>query len=186
MSDEDQEISDVAVNGNYSASAVYREREFGNAILHAAWDATEKEKTLVYTFRVTRKEVAATELPEEMPARYGKEFERYLASTSLGPTGGIAREYAGRITQGKKTNLAMATAIYVWIVETMYRDPEVKGCGLGEVEALHKEPGGEVRGHPLRVRDARPCRRDPRPGGLRNPPAKREGRRYDEGAALLA
>lgn len=37
----------------------------------------------------------------------------------------------------------MATAIYDWIVETMYRDPEVKGCGLGEVKALLKKPGGK-------------------------------------------
>jgi hypothetical protein len=35
MSDENQEITEVIVSGNYSAMGVYREGKFGNNILHA-------------------------------------------------------------------------------------------------------------------------------------------------------
>lgn len=143
MSDENQEISDVAVSGNYSAMAVYREGRFGNTILHAEWTTPESGKMLAYSFCIRRKEVGTKDIPDDVPVPYGKEFEKYLAPTTFGPTDGTAREYSARITEERRSNLAKAAAIYACVVENMYRDPEVKGCGLGEVNTLLKKPGGK-------------------------------------------
>jgi len=143
MSDENQEIGDVIVSGNYSSMGVYREGKFGNNILHAEWNAPAGRRTLTYAFRVSRKEVVTKIFPGKEAAIPGREFEIFLASTSLGATGGAAKEYAERITKGKKSVLAKAAAIYDWTVENMYRDPDVKGCGLGEVDALLRKLGGK-------------------------------------------
>jgi transglutaminase-like putative cysteine protease len=143
MSDEYQEISEVMINGNYSSMGVYREGKFGNNILHAEWYGTASRRTLTYTFRVSRKEVVTKKFPGKDAAIPGREFEIFLASTSSGATGGAAKEYADRITEGKNTTLAKAAAIYDWTVENMYRDPDVKGCGLGEVDVLLRKLGGK-------------------------------------------
>jgi transglutaminase-like putative cysteine protease len=87
--------------------------------------------------------VVTKDFPEREGTFSRKEFEKFLASTSLGATGGAAKEAADRITEGKKTVLAKASAIYQWTVENMYRDPGVKGCGLGEVDALLHKLGGK-------------------------------------------
>ena len=36
-----------------------------------------------------------------------------------------------------------AKAIYDWTVENMYRDPDTKGCGKGDVCSLPVKPGGK-------------------------------------------
>jgi transglutaminase-like putative cysteine protease len=143
ISDENQEITEVSVSGNYSAMGVHREGKFGNNILHAEWHAPARERTITYGFHVRRKEVVTKDFSEKRTALPGREFDRFLASTSLGETGGAAKEYADRITRGKKTILAKATAIYDWTVENMFRDPDAKGCGLGEVDVLLRKMGGK-------------------------------------------
>ena len=52
---------------------------------------------------------------------------------ALIPIDGIVKETADAITRGHRTPLAQARAIYDWIVEHTVRDPEVKGCGLGDI-----------------------------------------------------
>ncbi|MBI5418909.1 MAG: transglutaminase domain-containing protein [Deltaproteobacteria bacterium] len=143
MSDENQDVSGVEIGGNYSAAGIYREGKFGNAILFAEWNAPGGERTLTYMFRVSRRQVATKRFPEKELPFSKEEFEKYLSPTSLGSTGGAAREYAEKITAGKTTALAKARAIYDWIVENMHRDPDVKGCGLGEVDMLLRKPGGK-------------------------------------------
>jgi transglutaminase-like putative cysteine protease len=98
---------------------------------------------LAYSFRVSRKEVLTKPAPGKEPPLPVREFDKFLASTRLGATGGPAKEYADKITVGKKTGLAKASAIYDWTVENMYRDPDVKGCGMGEVDALLRKLGGK-------------------------------------------
>ena len=143
MSDDHQEITEVSVSGNYSAAGVYREGTFGNNILHIEWSAPGRERTLTYTFHVRRKEMTTRDFPDKEAALSGKEFGIYLASTSLGMTGGAAKAVAGKITKGKRSTLAKAIAIYDWTVENMHRDPDVKGCGLGEVDTLLRKMGGK-------------------------------------------
>ena len=43
----------------------------------------------------------------------------------------------------EKHNHEKAFAIYDWIVENMFRDPNTKGCGLGEVDTLVRTLGGK-------------------------------------------
>ena len=143
MSDAGQDIVDVAVSGNFAASGVYREAGFGNAVLYAEWKDANVRPIVSYTFTATRKEVVTKGFPaREFPVPRD-ELRRYLASTSLGGTGGPAMEYASKITRGKKSTLDKARALYDWTVDNMYRDPDVKGCGLGEVDVLLRKLGGK-------------------------------------------
>ena len=143
LSDENQDIWDVKVNGNFSNSGVYREAVNGNTALYAEWNETMKERTLTYTFKVKRNEVVKKDFPKKELAFSKEEFKDYLKATSLGPTTGKVKELADKVTKGKKTNLAKSKAIYDWILNNMHRNPDIKGCGFGEVEKLIVSLGGK-------------------------------------------
>lgn len=143
VSDENQTISDIKIAGNFSNSGIYREGANGNMALYTEWNGTLKERVLTYTFKVKRKEAIKAHFPKKELSFSKEEFKYYLKSTSLGPTTGKVKEFAEKITKGKRTNVAKAGAIYHWIVNNMHRDPNVKGCGFGEVEKLIVSMGGK-------------------------------------------
>jgi transglutaminase-like putative cysteine protease len=143
MSDKNQDVTNVIINGNYSFMGVYRDPQFGSNELYAEWNGPVQERKLSFSFNVKRKELVTKNfLQKEMPFS-PDEFKAYLGPTSLGQTAGIVKEYALKITKGKKTVLAKARAVYDWIVDNMRRDPDTKGCGFGEVEKLLGTLGGK-------------------------------------------
>jgi transglutaminase-like putative cysteine protease len=63
--------------------------------------------------------------------------ERFLRPTAHVQTDGVVNETAERIVAGagsKADDDAKARAIYDWIVAKAARDPDVRGCGLGDVK----------------------------------------------------
>jgi len=143
MSGEFQRISEVAIRGNYSSMGVYREERHGEAILFTEWNAPAPKRTLTYSFRVERKEASAKDFPAvELPFSR-EEYSLYLSPTRRVPTDGRVAALAARITGGKPSVREKSRAVYDWVVENMHRDPDVKGCGLGEVESLLSSLGGK-------------------------------------------
>jgi len=51
-------------------------------------------------------------------------------------TDGIVGETSRQITTGYKNDVDKARAIYEWIVENTFRDPKVKGCGIGDISTM--------------------------------------------------
>lgn len=143
VSDKNQTVEDVKFNGNYTNAAAYKEKEYGNTALYAEWSGPLNERVLTYSYKVKRKEVVMKDFPKPEPALSQEEFREYLKATSLGPVTGKVKETAEGITRGKRTVLEKSRAIYDWIVKNMYRDPNIKGCGLGEVERLIEALGGK-------------------------------------------
>lgn len=144
VSDENQEITNVSINGNFSKTGIYTDSQYGNHILYAEWNNNIEKRVLTYSFDVKRKEVVTKDFSKKELSFSQNEFKKYLMPFSKGPirSGGIKKK-ALEITKGKKTNLEKARAIYDWIVDNMYRDPNVKGCGYGDVEKLLITLGGK-------------------------------------------
>jgi transglutaminase-like putative cysteine protease len=63
-------------------------------------------------------------------------LRKYLEPTALLPTDGIVAETAQQIVEGQRGDVAKARAIYEWIVDNTFRDPKVKGCGLGDIRTM--------------------------------------------------
>ncbi|MGA7104436.1 MAG: transglutaminase domain-containing protein [Candidatus Deferrimicrobiaceae bacterium] len=143
MSDENQEITDVVVTGNQTASGVYKEGAFGNAALYAEWRDTKGPRSLTYTFQVHRRERVTKDFPKAERPFSKAEYRKVLAPTRLANLQGAEKELAAKITTGKNTNQEKAFAIYDWIVENMFRDPNTKGCGIGDVDTLIRKLGGK-------------------------------------------
>jgi transglutaminase-like putative cysteine protease len=61
---------------------------------------------------------------------------KYLKPTALMPIDGLVLETSQQIVKGQMSEVARARAIYEWIVDNTFRDPKVKGCGLGDIKTM--------------------------------------------------
>ena len=66
----------------------------------------------------------------------GRAAKRFLEPSALIPSDGIVRATADSITRHATTDLDKARAIYEWIVDNTFRDPSVRGCGLGDIRSM--------------------------------------------------
>lgn len=92
---------------------------------------------LILTSRVATKNYA-TDLsaPRATVTPDRAQLEYFTQPTKMLPTDGIVKATADKITSGSKTDLQKAQAIYQWIVENTFRDPKVRGCGLGNIRFM--------------------------------------------------
>ena len=64
------------------------------------------------------------------------EARRWTAPTAQVPTDGVVAETAKKIAAGKTTERERVAAVYDWVLETMWREPTVRGCGVGDVKTI--------------------------------------------------
>ena len=143
LSDYDQLITDIALSGDFAESAVYADQRHSTPMLYARWDKGASSRKLVLRFHATRKEVVKKDFPAKEAAWNPTDYAPYLAPTSLGPIDGEVKSLADKITAGKTTVYAKTKAIYDWVCENMFRDPNTKGCGPGDVCLLLNTRGGK-------------------------------------------
>ncbi|PNU20976.1 transglutaminase [Geothermobacter hydrogeniphilus] len=143
ISDANQLISDIHWEGNYSEAAVYTDRENSIPILYARWAADADSRRLTLRFKAERREQLRRDIPRADVPLDRAAFSRYLGATSMGPIDGPVKALTDQIVAGKKTNLEKARAIYDWTVDNTFRDPNTRGCGLGNVPRLLDRPGGK-------------------------------------------
>jgi transglutaminase-like putative cysteine protease len=63
-------------------------------------------------------------------------LRRWMQPSALVPTDGIVKKTALQITQGAHSDVDKAHRIYDWIIVSTYREPKVRGCGVGDIKAL--------------------------------------------------
>ncbi len=143
LSDTDQLISDISVSGDFTESAIYSDQKYSTPILYARWEKGTASRKLLLSFHATRQEVVKKDFPAKETAWDQADYAMYLSSNKLGPIDGAVKVLADKITTDKTTVYDKAKAIYDWICENMYRDPDTKGCGPGDVCQLLTRPGGK-------------------------------------------
>lgn len=138
-----QTVEDVKIDGNFTYSGVYREAEHGSIILYLRWDEPEEDARVTYSFKIKRKEIIMKAFPEKEAPVPADIMGKYLLPTSLGPVAGNVDNVTAGVTRGKRTVLAKAAAIYDYIVETGERNPDIAGCGIGDIESLLENLSGK-------------------------------------------
>jgi transglutaminase-like putative cysteine protease len=105
-------------------------------MLGAEWENGDPA-VLTLTSRVATKNHAANlRMPTVPPPRDLSAFAQFLRPTKYIPTDGIVKKTADTITRGAGTDVEKARAIYDWIVENTFRDPKVRGCGIGDIRFM--------------------------------------------------
>ena len=124
--------------GNAARTHVYDDGKYGAKILYAEWPAGAPSPTVDVTYRFATRDrsvdlsaPANTRRPETRAA-----LAKYLAPTRLIRTDGVVAATAQKATQGRRGEVDKARAIYDWIVDNTFRDPKVRGCGIGDVRAM--------------------------------------------------
>ena len=143
VSDQNQQVSNIHLSGDYAATGVYTVQINGTPLLYAEWPKGSKSRKLNLTFEVERQELRRGALPIHEPAWNRVDYAEYLAPTRLGPINGVVKELADKIVANKTTVLERSKAIYDWTVENMHRDADTVGCGQGDVCYLLLKPGGK-------------------------------------------
>ena len=68
MSDNNQDVTDVNINGNFSDMKILREGKYGNNALYVEWKEPNQKRSIKYSFNVRRTELVTKEFTKrEVP-----------------------------------------------------------------------------------------------------------------------
>ncbi len=124
--------------GNAAVMRNHRDDKYGATLLHVEWPSGEKAPTVEAVSRFsTRDRNVDLSKPLASPAKESPAMlKTYTSPTKLMPLDGIVLETSRDIVQGTGSDLEKARAIYEWIVENTFRDPKVRGCGVGDIRGM--------------------------------------------------
>jgi transglutaminase-like putative cysteine protease len=125
--------------GNAAVAKVFRDPRYGAEFLYAEWPAGEKAPLVEVVSKISTRD-RQVDPGGPPPANVAKEsaaaLKKYVEPTKLIPTDGLVYETSREITKRARTDVDKARAIYEWIVENTFRDPKVRGCGLGDIKTM--------------------------------------------------
>jgi transglutaminase-like putative cysteine protease len=124
--------------GNAAVARVYRDDKYGAGVFYAEWPAGESAPVAEVTtrFAARDRQVDVTKPGVTPSAEDRATLNRYRESSRLIRTDGIVKKTSQQITKGADKDVDKARAIYEWIVENTFRDPKVRGCGVGDIRAM--------------------------------------------------
>jgi transglutaminase-like putative cysteine protease len=132
-----QRTQDSHWSGNAADVRLLGDGDTGARMLVARFADGTPEPTLVLTSRVqtrnrgvdwNERAAAATADPSDL--------HRWLQPSALITTDGVVRKVALQIVAGAATDREKAQRIYDWIIVSTYREPKVRGCGLGDIKSM--------------------------------------------------
>ncbi|MGH7368814.1 MAG: transglutaminase-like domain-containing protein [Candidatus Rokuibacteriota bacterium] len=124
--------------GNAAVARIYRDDKYGAGVFYAEWPAGESAPGVEVTSRfavrdrlVDLAKPGMNAAPEDRAT-----LNLYRQSTRLIRTDGIVKKTSQQIVKGIEKDADKARAIYEWVVENTFRDPKVRGCGVGDIRAM--------------------------------------------------
>ena len=110
--------------------------KYGARMLYAEFAEGEKAP-VVEVISTVRTQDRALDWSKPKPASESAAVLRaWTAATELMPTDGIVRDTALEVTRGKTGDLDKVKAVYDWILVNTYREPKVRGCGVGDIKTM--------------------------------------------------
>ncbi|VTU32789.1 Transglutaminase-like superfamily protein [Variovorax sp. SRS16] len=117
----------------------------GAQMVHARFEPGTAKAMLEVTSRVSTRDRAVDWNARGQVADDAATHAAWTQPTALIPTDGLVRTAALHATRGAEGDVAKLHAIYDWIASNVYREPSVRGCGEGDVNAMLKlgSPSGK-------------------------------------------
>jgi transglutaminase-like putative cysteine protease len=124
--------------GNFKAVRSVQYDKHGTGMVFAEWAAGEKVPVLEIKSRFTTRDRAVdlANKPKSVPVESKATLEYFRKPSKLIRTDGIVATTSKGIVMGLRTDVDKAKAIYEWIVDNTFRDPKVKGCGIGDISTM--------------------------------------------------
>lgn len=127
--------SEWTTNG---AAKLGRDPKYGAEFVHAEWKDGEKAPVIQVVSKISTRDRAIDLAKPGNAALSAAERKHYTEGTELIPVDGIVKQTADKITAGAKSDVDKARAIYEWIVENTQRNPQTRGCGIGDIASMLK------------------------------------------------
>ncbi|HYS17676.1 MAG TPA: transglutaminase domain-containing protein [Candidatus Binatia bacterium] len=123
-------------SGNAKVMKTVTDGSYGAGMLYAEFAAGETAPVVELTSRFQiqdraldwSKKIAAAEEPAIL--------KLWTKSTDLIPIDGIVHETALEVTKGKASDVDKVKAVYDWVLAHAYREPKVRGCGVGDIKTM--------------------------------------------------
>ena len=123
-------------SGNAKVTKLETDSRYGASMVYAEWAPAEAAPVLEVISRFQTQD-RAVDWSKKTPSKLDATMTRkWTQPTDLMPTDGIVKETADEATQGKRTDLEKTQAVYDWILANTYREPKVRGCGVGDIKAM--------------------------------------------------
>jgi transglutaminase-like putative cysteine protease len=122
--------------GNADTAQVYIDPVYGAGMVYARFKPGEAQPVVEVTSRFRTRDRFVSMSSGSGAKATPQELALYLKGTDLMPIDGIVRERAAKITAGASTDIDRARAVYDWVVENTERNPQTRGCGMGDVKAM--------------------------------------------------
>jgi transglutaminase-like putative cysteine protease len=123
-------------SGNASQTRIDVDSRSGARFVVAEFKADTPSPSLQVTSRVQTMDRAVDWKSPQDNRESAATLRRWVQPSALVPTDGIVRKTALQITKGAHTDVDKAHRIYDWIIVSTYREPKVRGCGIGDIKAL--------------------------------------------------
>jgi transglutaminase-like putative cysteine protease len=131
-----QRSHETSFSGSASKAQIASDARYGAKMVYAEFTDAAAPSTLTVVSRIETRN-RATDWSRKVSAREDAETLRYWTQpTELMPTDGIVRDTAREVTQGARSDVERVRRLYDWIVENTYREPKVRGCGVGDIKAM--------------------------------------------------
>jgi transglutaminase-like putative cysteine protease len=126
-----QAALDLRWQGGGRAELVHDSR-YGAGMLRCTWDGPAPAQQIEMVQVVATRDRG----PAELLPLTAAERAFWTAPTPSAPTDGIVRETAEKITAGRTTPRDRLRAIYDWVVDSTWRNPDTPGCGTGDFSTM--------------------------------------------------
>ena len=131
-----QRSYDTSYAGSAQKMQVLSDAKYGAKMVYAEFAESAAPSTLSVTSRIETRD-RATDWSKKGGAQEELATLRYWTQpTDLMPTDGIVRDTAREVTKGAKSDVEKVQRLYDWIVANTFREPKVRGCGVGDIKAM--------------------------------------------------
>ncbi len=122
-------------SGNAGSVRLASDGETGARMVVATFAAGAPAPTLSVTDRIQTQN-RAVDWSVKAPAADASDLRQWVQPSELITTDGIVRKIADQITAGARTDREKVQRIYDWTIVSTYREPKVRGCGVGDIKTM--------------------------------------------------
>lgn len=123
-------------SGNAANTRMAADPRYGASMLVAEFDAAQSAPRLSVTSTVRTRSRATDWGRAHRADEDGATLKSWVQPTELMPTDGIVYATAREAAGAAKADEDKVRRIYDWVVSHTYREPKVRGCGVGDIKTM--------------------------------------------------
>ena len=123
-------------SGNAKSARIVSDTRYGASMLYAEFDDTSPAPALSVTSGVRTRGRAADWQRPQPAGEDARSLRAWTAPTELIATDGIVLATAREAIGNARSDEEQVRRIYDWVVTHTYREPKVRGCGVGDIKTM--------------------------------------------------